>query len=195
MTRQALPLDTPTAQSILSRRTCLKVNAQAHVDEQVITQLCELATWAPNHHRTEPWRFAVFSGAGRIALGHAVATALEQDGASQSKIEKARTKYLRSPVVLCVGQAHALDPVVQIEDRDAVAAGIQNLMLGATAIGLASYWASIPPNAVESVARLSGFSPVATPIAFIYLGWPFSQCQNPGRLPPEITWISKGGIQ
>ena len=36
------------------------------------------------------------------------------------------------------------------ENRDAVAAGVQNILLGATALGLASYWGSCPKGASSS---------------------------------------------
>ena len=34
------------------------------VDDSIIKQMLENANWAPNHKKTEPWRFTVFSGEG-----------------------------------------------------------------------------------------------------------------------------------
>jgi nitroreductase len=45
-------------------------------------------------------------------------------------------------VVLVVGSsAHPL-PHLHRENQDAVAAGVQNILLGATALGLASFWST-----------------------------------------------------
>jgi nitroreductase len=51
------------------RRTSLFVDTERVVDDALIDRLCTLATWAPNHKRTWPWRFAAFSGSGRAKLG------------------------------------------------------------------------------------------------------------------------------
>ena len=73
------------------------------------------------------------------------------------KVASQRTKYLRSPVVVLVWVTGDPDPVRRREDRDATAAAVQNLLLAATANGLASYWASIsdhfhaPARAVAGV--------------------------------------------
>jgi nitroreductase len=45
------------------------------IDLSAIQQMLEAATWAPNHGHTEPWRFTVFAGAGRRALGEAFGVA------------------------------------------------------------------------------------------------------------------------
>ena len=37
------------------------------VPADVIDELCELATWAPNHKKTWPWRFASFTGDARVS--------------------------------------------------------------------------------------------------------------------------------
>ena len=39
------------------------------VPTELIEQIIEAGTYAPNHFRTEPWRFFVLSGEGRTKLG------------------------------------------------------------------------------------------------------------------------------
>ena len=126
----------------------------------VIAELCGLATWAPNHKKTWPWRFAVFTGEGRSRLGDTMADEMERvDFGDDVKRAKTRTKYLRTPVTLVVGCAPHDNEMLHDENRDAVAAGIQNLLLGATALGLASFWSTPALTQPAPVLELCGFDP------------------------------------
>ena len=119
------------------------VDRERSVPEPLVARLCGLATWAPNHKRTWPWRFALFTGDGRRRLGETMATDMvDADFGDDGKREKTRTKYLRTPATLVVGSAAHANDMFQIENRDAVSAGIQNILLGATTVGLASFWST-----------------------------------------------------
>lgn len=174
---------------IRRRRTCLRMDAEREVDEGVIAELCELATWAPNHHLTQPWRFVVFTGDGRRRLGETMAAALERSGAAPEKVAKATKKYLRAPVMIAVACTHSDEPVRSVEDRDAVAAAVQTFLLAATERGLASFWASFPaPNDTAALA-LCRLDPEDTLVAGIYLGYPSGTCPPQRRDPAAITWV------
>ncbi len=54
--------------AIKTRRTIPLVSDQA-VPADLIEQIIEAGTYAPNHHKTEPWRFFVLHGDGRTKLG------------------------------------------------------------------------------------------------------------------------------
>ena len=125
---------------------------------EVVEQLCELVTWAPNHKKTWPWRFALFTDDGRARLGDTmVADMVEADFGDEGKRLKTRTKYLRTPAVLVVGATPHDNSMLDLENRDAVAAGIQNLLLGATSIGLASFWSTPALTSPPRVLELCGF--------------------------------------
>ena len=141
------PVATPTSLESFdrlarARRTSLLVDRAAPVPDELVDRLLRMATWAPNHKRTWPWRFAVVTGEGRTRLGRLVAAFEERRGADAAKVAKAAGKYLRAPVVLLIGSAWDPSETRRQEDRDAVAAGVQTLLLGATAAGLASHWAT-----------------------------------------------------
>lgn len=190
------PLDTTTladalADVIRRRRTSLLMDPERPVDDAVIEHICELATWAPNHKRTWPWRFAVFTGAGRDRLGAAFADDLEQARiADDIKVAKTRTKYRRAPVIVVVGCDPHEHPTFHDENRDAAAAGIQNLLLGATAVGLASFWSTAPVISGPATLALCGFAPDTRMIGVIYLGWPSDEVPTPPRPRPSITRIT-----
>jgi nitroreductase len=103
-------------------------------------------------------------------------------------VAKARGKYLRSPVVVLVGSAFQPDPVRRLEDRDAVAAGVQNLLLGATAAGLASHWATGDWMQDEAVKSLAGLAAEDELIALVYLGWPDGEVADVDRVAPVVVW-------
>ena len=86
-----------------------------------------------------------------------VADAMQAHGDPPEKVDKARTKYLRTPTNVVVGSAPGDSPLRTGENRDAVAAGIQIMLLAATQRGLASYWSTCPKGANDPVADLCGF--------------------------------------
>jgi nitroreductase len=166
---------------IRRRRTSMLVDVARPVPAELVAELCELAQWAPNHKRTWPWRFALVSGDGRAHLGNVIADAMDAHGDPPEKVAKTRTKYLRTPATLVVGSAAGDSPLRTAENRDAVAAGIQNLLLAATARGLATYWGSCAKGANDVVAELCGFEPGTHISALIYLGWASSTVAAPER--------------
>ena len=172
-----------------SRRTSIVVDKQRAVSRATIEQLCELAQWAPNHKRTWPWRFATAEHHGRARLGNVIADAMDLHGDPPEKIAKARTKYLRTPCVLVVGSAVGDSDTRTAENRDAVAAGVQNILLAATSIGLASFWGSCPRGANDAVAELCGFEPGTYVTALIYLGWATDTVVAPERPPVTLNVV------
>lgn len=173
---------------IRTRRTCLRM-AEADVEPAVVEELCRLAVWAPNHHRTEPWRFAAFTGEGRRALGDTIADVAAAMGAPDEKVAKARTKYLRAPLLLVVGCVDGDHDTETEENRAAVAAAVQNVLLAATARGLASFWGSVPSPQAPELLSLCGFEPGTHVMAAIYLGYPDGSCPPPQRTDPTVTWV------
>jgi nitroreductase len=176
---------------IQQRRTSMIVDDGRPVPHDVVLELCSLAQWAPNHKRTWPWRFAEFIDLGRARLGAVISEAMERNGDEPNKVTKARTKYLRTPVVLVVGSAPGDSELRTAENRDAVAAGVQNLLLGATALGLASYWGSCPKGTNDEVAELCGFEPGTHVTAIIYLGWAAGRVTPPVRPEPVVRIIDQ----
>ena len=174
---------------IRSRRTSMLVDKQRPVPRHMVQQLCDLAQWAPNHRRTWPWRFAVAEGDGRARLGELIADAMELHGDPPEKVSKTRGKYLRTPTTLIVGSAAGDSDLRTAENRDAVAAGVQNILLTASANGLASYWSSCPKGANEVVAELCGFESGTHVVALIYLGWATETVIAPERPPAFLHQI------
>lgn len=177
-------------QLIRGRRTSMLVDERP-VPADLVERLCELAQWAPNHKRTWPWRFALVDGDGRARLGEVIAEAMQAHGDPPEKVTKARGKYLRTPATLIVGSAPGDTPDRTAENRDATAAGIQNLLLAASARGLATYWGSCPKGANDPVVELCDFEPGTHVAAIIYLGWPTTAPAAPERPPVDLRRITR----
>jgi nitroreductase len=175
---------------VRSRRTSMLVDKDRAVPQALVEELCALAQWAPNHKRTWPWRFALVDGDGRARLGDVIADAMAAHGDPAEKVAKARGKYLRTPCTLVVGSASGDTDNRTAENRDAVAAGVQNLLLAATAHGLASYWGSCPDGATAPVAQLCGFEADTHISAIIYLGWAADTVASPERPPVTLHHVT-----
>lgn len=184
------------AELIHRRRTSLLIDKNRDVSTELVRELCELALWAPNHKRTWPWQFALFTGDGRQRLGDAFGDDLIDEGfgdpatGDPGKVAKARSKYLRAPAILVAGSAAHPKENLQRENLHAVAAGLQNLLLGATAAGLASYWGSPPLNHSKRVLELSGFDPDTHIVGVVYLGHPAADVAVPERPPVPLTVVT-----
>lgn len=177
---------------VTSRRTSLLCDPDRPVPDELVDRLVELIRWAPNHKRTWPWRVAVVTGEGRARLGEAFAADLEASGrpADDPKVVKNRTKYLRAPLVVVVGAAPHDNELLDAENRYAVAAGIENLLLGARAAGLASFWASPPVCPRPRALAVCGFPADTELVGVVYLGWPTGEPPVPERPPIETNRVT-----
>jgi nitroreductase len=155
-----------------------KVGAERPPREQ-IEQIIRAAGWAPNHYRTQPWRFVVVSGAARERLGDVMARSLarrlgdaESDEARQL-IERERRKPLRAPVLIAVAAVPSDTPkAIEIEEIAATAAAVQNMLLAAQALGLGAMWRTGEPAYDPAVKQFLGLPEHAHILSFVYVGYP-----------------------
>jgi nitroreductase len=130
------------------------------------------------------------TGGARLRLGEAfVADMTDRDVGDEVKRAKTLTKYTRTPAVVAFGAAADESSDRHDENRDAVAAGIQNFMLGATALGLATYWGSAPLIDSPRVLQLCGFEPDVRIINVMYLGWALNSPAAPQRPPVMLNVV------
>jgi nitroreductase len=129
--------------AILTRRSH-KLFDGTPIARQTLTDLVALAVWAPNHKRTEPWRFAAVHGERLRALREAAVAALQAGGgepeAVAGKVAKLTALLDGAGAVVAVSwQRSPNDGVRDREDYAATACAAYALMLGAHGRGLASY--------------------------------------------------------
>lgn len=173
-----------------SRRTNLLVDRERDVPAELVQQLCEIGQWAPCHKRTWPARYRLLTGDARAQLGKVAAAAMEARGDDAGKVAKTLTKYLRTPAMLVVAAAAGDTPLRSAENRDAVAAAVQNILLGATAAGLSSFWSSCPKGANDAIVEHCEIEPHSTVVALVYLGWPGMRVEAPTRPDPDFRHLT-----
>lgn len=164
--------------AIRSRRSAKRV-LEAPVEDAVIERLLEAATWAPNHHLTEPWRFWVITGAARDRFGEAMAAGdlnTHRDATpEQREVMRASAigKAHRAPVIIAVAAVMAEgNKNPDMEEIAATAAAIQNLLLQAEAEGLGAIWRTGRSAYEPEMAEFFGLTERDKILGFIYLGYP-----------------------
>lgn len=158
--------------AIRTRRTHKAFAAQP-LDAGVLEQLFELASWAPNHHLTNPWRFRVLGERTRERLMQLAEA--EQPGSA--------VKLQRAPTLVAVTAEQSGDPGQDREDLLATAVAAYLVLLGAHARGLAGYWRTVPLLAHPRGRAILDLSPTETPVGLLYLGTPVQEQRVPERAP------------
>ena len=153
-----------------------KVTTEPPTKKQ-IGDLIRAATTAPNHHLTQPWRFVVLTGKSLDDLGEKMAQRIyenyKDDPGLEQKVEVERARPHRAPVIIAVifsppGHPKAIDT----EERYAVGAAIQNMLLWAHAEGLGAYWRTGPAAEYGPVKEWLGLKDTEEIAGFIYVGYP-----------------------
>lgn len=161
-------------------------------DRELIQQVIEAGTWAPNHHLTEPWRFIVLSGDARVGLGDAMGEAAAQQAATPEAGEAARVKAvgkpLRAPYIVAV-YAEPDPSSPEIEEIASGAAAAQNMLLAAHALGLAAIWRSGKLIYSPEVRRYLQMPDHAVMLGVIYLGFPAMEPPKRERKPIEDVTV------
>lgn len=159
-------------------------------DDDALGMLFRCAGRAPDHGLLRPWRFVVFRGEARHALGEILAGAeqVANPAATADSLAKIRGNPLRAPVVVacvaCVDPGHPKVP--RVEQVSAVAAAVQNMQLAADALGFGAMWRTGPLAASPLVKQSLGFDEVDEIVAFLYLGTPEGDRRAAPAIDPAV---------
>ena len=182
-------------EAIRTRRSIGKVGPE-RPPKEVIERVLEAATWAPTHHKTQPWRFYVLTGPAREALGEVMAeckAAHVPGHKAEAKMEKARKKPLRAPVVIAVAVQPSTDEdVVEIEEIAATAAAVENMLLAAHGMGLGAMWRTGDACYDPKMQAFFGLQEPARLLGFVYLGYPAMSPPRASRIPAEELTVWMG---
>jgi len=184
-----------TIATIIKNRRTIKpfmMNGERIADEQ-ITQLLELADWAPTHGLTEPWRFVVYANPADFCQQHAE---LYKQNTPAEEFAKGVYDNLAhqgdkaSHVIIATMQRGNLPKIPAFEEMAATACAVENILLGATAINLASYWGTggmILKPAMRTFLNLRDEDEV---IGVLYLGHADEHPNGVRRVPlaEKVKW-------
>jgi nitroreductase len=163
-------------EAIRSRRTHKQYRDEP-VAVETVRALSDLARSAPNHKLTNPWRFRLLGPETRAAIDAVVP---EQEVA----------KLRRAPTLVLVTAAVSDDPELAEEDVLATGAAVYAMLLGATDLGLASYWRTPGCFREQAVRDVLGLAANERVVALVHLGPPASDPPAKERAPLDDVFTA-----
>ena len=190
------------ADAIRARRSIRGLDGPPLTPSEV-EALVELALLAPAPHHTRPWRFVEVLPETREALAGAMGAAWQADmtadgvpEAQQARaLERSRRRVVEAPTLLLgciVGEGLARYPDERRERAEwtmaahSFGAGMQNLLLEASARGFGAYWMAAPLYAQREVRAALDLPSGWRPQALIALGRPRADYRPFERPSPDL---------
>ncbi len=185
-----------TIANIISTRRTVKpaaMNGQK-IDKADIEALLQLADWAPTHGLTEPWRFVVYEQPQVFCRQHA---ALYQQITAEENFKPAVYDNLThmgdkaSHVIIAIMERGANPNIPQFEEIASASCAIDNLLLGAQALNIASYWGTggvtLKP-AMKDFLQLDAEDQV---MGILYLGYADDRPEGRRKVPlhDKVKWV------
>jgi nitroreductase len=184
----------PVITALFARRSQPRLIDPGPTPEEV-NLLVAAACAAPDHGEARPWRFVVFRDEDRVRFGEVLAESARHLAADrgetldEARLDKERRRFLRAPVVIAVLCRTQQRRVLPAEQRDAVAAATQNLLLAAGALGYGSVWRTGEAATSPIVHEAFGLGPDDAVMGFIYLGTVPDGEARPPRRHDTTPWI------
>jgi nitroreductase len=168
------------------------------IDLDDVRLMLEAANWSPTHGMTEPWRFCVFAGESRAALGLRFAEAYRlltpHDKYDPAGEKTQRERPFAAPVWISLGMLRTgKDKMPEWEDLASVAIAAQHIHLVAHSLGYACKWTSGEIVRHERVLQLAGLEPPSKLLGFLYLGKPANGTAPSAKRAPvedKATWLT-----
>ena len=156
-----------------------------------------LADWAPTHGLTEPWRFKVYAGSTIQEFCLAHAELYKQRTNPEKYLQEKYEKLLHmgdqaSHVIVAYMQRGNLPKIPALEEIAATSCAIQNLLLGASALGIASYWGSGGMAYHPAMKEMLHLREEDVVLGILYLGYSDIPASEGKRLVPleeKVEWM------
>lgn len=156
---------------VIKERRTVRAFKDNPVSKELISELLEVSTWAPNHRLREPWRFIAFFNEGREVLKQAIM----QVPKPEPKPGMAPHKHGKRGPVPCqivVVVANSEQVKEREEDYAATCALIQNFQLAAWEKGLGVTWVSAPFIQAPEFKSGIGVGDDEKVVALLNVGYP-----------------------
>lgn len=162
---------------IKTRRTIKPAAMNGTVlDEATILKCLEAAHWAPTHGRTEPWRFFVYSGVQLVNFCSDHAEMYKSSVAAESFMASKYDSLKNMPQtvshLIAVGMERTpLTKIPFLEEYAAVCAAVQNILLMAHSLDIATIWSTGGMALKPEMKAYLGLQQAEDEVvAFIYMG-------------------------
>ena len=167
------------------------------IDDAIVQEILENATWAPNHGHTEPWRFVVFTDGGLQKLATFQAELYKKEAGENFK-EATYQTLSNNPlkashvIALCMKR----DPnkkFPEVEEIAAASCAVQNIYLSVTAYGLGGYWTTGGVTYKQSAKEFFGLGEDDKLLGFFYLAHVAVPSVAGKRKPVEekVEWVKE----
>lgn len=189
-----------TLQTINSRHS-VRLFTGEPVPDEAITTILKAANLAPSAHNQQSWRFIVIKGGKKRELVELISSKAGEFPKSVSVLLRMASRSIASaPVVIAVAntgdliehgtklfriereQAYGFFRTMEIQSS---AAAVQNLLLAATSLGLATVWLGVLFLVKDEVLKLLG-EPKGEFMAVIPVGYRATAGKGPEKRPLEM---------
>ncbi len=166
-----------------------RMNGQL-IDDNILKEILSVANWAPTHGRTEPWRFYVYPPGKVKAFCLQHAELYKAHTAAENFKQETYDKQLHngdmvSHIVIAVMKRGENPKITVLEEIAATAAAIQNVLLAASAAGIACLWSTggmILKPAMKELLRLKEDDIV---MGMLYMGYSNDNTEGRRNSPIE----------
>ncbi len=187
-----------TLQTLIRKRRSTKpgdMNGKP-INDALVQELLELADWAPTHARTEPWRFVVYGNESKqqFCNDHAelYRTHTDPEKFTAAKYEKLQQQAATvSHIILVYMKRTVTAPVPAVEEAAAVAAAIQNVLLGAGALQIAALWSTGGMTHHPAMKNYLGLAEEDLVMGLLFLGYsdlPLAEGRRKIPLEEKVIW-------
>ncbi|WP_350284696.1 nitroreductase [uncultured Croceitalea sp.] len=157
-----------------------------------IEKILEAANWAPNHKKTEPWRFKVLTGDAKVKLGDFLSKKYEETETKpkQIKIKKLQENPKKAAAIIAICmQRDPNESLPEWEELAATAMAVQNMWLCCTELGIGSYWSS--PGLIKHMDAFFEMNEGEKCLGFFYMGYSDETPMEAARRPIEekVVWM------
>jgi nitroreductase len=180
---------------VVRRQRAHRKFSDLSVSDDAITRVLSAATFAPSAENKQPWEFVVVRDAGtRAEIGALTRQAWDTHGRAFSETRLspelladvdsgARGGIASAPalIVVCADTQRGLEATVP----SSIFPAVQNLLLAATALGLASALTTITTGFRAELQQLLDLPEHVWPVAIVPLGQPVRPLGPPRREPFE----------
>ncbi|MEL6987221.1 MAG: nitroreductase [Bacteroidota bacterium] len=168
---------------------------EKNIPDYLIKEVLNAANWAPNHKKTEPWRFKVIRGnaLNRFSdyMGAYYKANTPEEKYSEIKYKRNKKKALQSNCIIAICmRRHPEEILPEWEEIAATAAAVQNMWLMCTALEIGAYWSS-PSKAVNNNEFIK-LEDGERCLGLFYMGyWDVVELESPRKssIDEKTVWI------
>jgi nitroreductase len=166
------------------------------VQRDMLETILTNGLWAPTHGKTQPWRFKVYTGDGRVGLSQMMLnlykTLTPAGDFKEIKYKRIESRIEKTSALVLLAMKRTPDSrIPELEEIEAVSCAAQNIMLTAAAYGLGAFWSSPKFLYTEAANASFGLDREDKILGLFYFGYPSGEWPKSHRKPLEFVteWI------